>query len=544
MSVLYPITADPRFRLTTATAGQTTFSVPFFFQDNADVVVIRIDGNTGLQTTLTEGVHYSLTGALEVAGGTVTLAAGATAGDIYLRVGQAVLDRVTSITRAGKFRSEALDNDIDRFVLIAQELYRELERVPKSAYGVTPPELSAGADNTLAVWRNGNLEEGPNWEDAGGIPGPGLSTGGAQWQVPVKLSGVDYHTEWMNLPFEHLDFSGIDPKATPVDADTLLGFDSEDSAAPKTFSFSAIMTWIRAQFAGAALALAGGGTGRSLVAPTTDALLGYDLRQAQSRFMGVTELLPKGVLWGFGTGNNAGDPTNDIDIQPGAVVDSTGTYVIRLTSAVTRRLDGTSFTTGNGGVMRDTGAIANGTWHLFAILNPTTGDVQVLASLSISAPTLPSGYTVFGRIESIIRSGGVIRGYLRDGDKVMQKVPVNDLDITAPGTSAVALNVSTPANLSVDAILAVYYGDSASAASSSILLTDLRQPDTAPSTTIYTLRQGVAVGTDPAFTSAVVQVRTSAAANAQIRYRAEHSDAGVTLRITTLGWIDARGRND
>ena len=53
--------------------------------------------------------------------------------------------------------------------------------------------------------------------------------------------------------------------------------------------------------------------------------------------------------------------------------------------------------TGAGGL--DTGSLAASTWYYFYIIyNPTTGDVSTLASLSASAPTLPTGYTHYRRM--------------------------------------------------------------------------------------------------------------------------------------------------
>ena len=54
-------------------------------------------------------------------------------------------------------------------------------------------------------------------------------------------------------------------------------------------------------------------------------------------------------------------------------------------------------TTGLNGL--DTGTIASNTmYHVYAILNPTTGVSGYLASTSATSPTLPSGFTVFRRL--------------------------------------------------------------------------------------------------------------------------------------------------
>lgn len=173
MSEVLPITENPRYAISTATEGQTEFSVPFPFQANADVVVVKIVD--GAETTLAEGEDYTLTGAEDAAGGTVTLlvAGGATAGDQYLRYGQVVLDRLNAITRAGKFSSKATDDDLDRAILALQEARRDLGRAVKAKMGQAGPSIEAGDENVIPVFdAAGNLVPGPIWGDEiGGPPG-------------------------------------------------------------------------------------------------------------------------------------------------------------------------------------------------------------------------------------------------------------------------------------------------------------------------------------------------------------------------------------
>lgn len=273
--------------------------------------------------------------------------------------------------------------------------------------------------------------------------------------------------------------------------------------------------------------------------PAVPGVLRYDPVTGAPAYATATKLTGRGVLWGLGTANNVSDATNDIDISPGAVVDSTGQYIIELASAVTRRLDGTSFTTGNNGVMRDTGSISDGTWHLFAILNPTTGDTQVLASKSLSAPTLPSGYTVFGRFMSVLRVSSALVPYLQDGDRVTLKTPVNNLNAGSLGTSAVTLALSIPTGLPLVAEVAFGLTNSASTGTVFGLVTSLSATDVAPTEALchaatYTPSGGSAQ------TRVIMLVRTDS--SAQVRYRLSDSAAAIKGILTTLGWIDTRGR--
>jgi hypothetical protein len=162
MSAVFPVTADPRYRLSTAVTNQTAFSVPFPFLATADITAYKI-GLDGLTTLLSYPTNYTLTGAGNPAGGTLTLKLGAQAGQKLLIVGTASRARGNSVVRGGKFDSKAIDEDLDRLTIITQELDREMARTVRAAYGATPASLTPGVDGTLAVWQaDGELGSGPD----------------------------------------------------------------------------------------------------------------------------------------------------------------------------------------------------------------------------------------------------------------------------------------------------------------------------------------------------------------------------------------------
>lgn len=220
MSQVFPINADPRFRIYTAEDGQTAFSVPFPWQDNADIKILRTDLDD-VTTTLNEAEHYQLTGAGQTGGGTMTLNEGEEAleGEEFLILGKASLVRVSSIVQGGRFRYQGTDNDLDRLTIIAQEIERELGRALRTPYGVAGAEVEPGTDNTLARWVGGRLVPGPIWGDEiGGIPGPGLPPGGTPGQVPVRVAGPDYETEWQTpaSSADKLPLDGSSPLTGPI----------------------------------------------------------------------------------------------------------------------------------------------------------------------------------------------------------------------------------------------------------------------------------------------------------------------------------------
>jgi hypothetical protein len=189
-------------------------------------------------------------------------------------------------------------------------------------------------------------------------------------------------------------------------------------------------------------------------------------------------------------------------------------------------------TTGANGL--DAGSLANSTWyHVYAIGKPD-GMTAFLASTSVSAPTMPTGYTFKRRIGSVKTDGSAhILAFVQDSDKFEWASPVADISATNPGTSAVDRTVTVPTGVNVLAELQIVM-NSSGASFSYVLVTDKSTTDTAPSSTLTDCSPG---GGTPA---SVKYVRTNT--SAQVRSRNSFSDASTGLTINTLGWIDRRGK--
>lgn len=159
MSVALPILANDRYAVSTATEGQVDFAIDYPFQFASDILVTRTRAE--VETVLLLGDDYSIVGENEPAGGTLTLTAGAEAGDVIRRIGSAAHERTSNMTAAGKFRSQLIERDLDRLTIIAQEVNRDRQRAIKVALGQTAGEVVPGAAGTLAVWaEDGGLVEG------------------------------------------------------------------------------------------------------------------------------------------------------------------------------------------------------------------------------------------------------------------------------------------------------------------------------------------------------------------------------------------------
>jgi len=155
--------------------------------------------------------------------------------------------------------------------------------------------------------------------------------------------------------------------------------------------------------------------------------------------------------------NNATTPNTDIDFTAGVFQFSDGTGQAVLT-AMTKRLQSSgSWSAGAAGNMLLTGAKANSsTYHLFAIHNPTTGvsDYGALLGVAGTAPdptaSLPSGYTKFRRVGSILTDGsGNIRPFTQRFRTFEFTTPVLELDASGSNGSTLQ-NTSLPAGIVVN----------------------------------------------------------------------------------------------
>jgi hypothetical protein len=156
---------SPRVQYT-APSGQTTFSVPFEFFDDDDIVVINTNAG-GVDTTLTKAAtpsdasQYSVSGAGETGGGSITLGAGATLNDIYTIYRDLPIARSTDFPNSGTFPIETLNTELDKIVAMMQQNERDFNFTLKAkattstAYGLTFPELVANKILTVNSTGNG-----------------------------------------------------------------------------------------------------------------------------------------------------------------------------------------------------------------------------------------------------------------------------------------------------------------------------------------------------------------------------------------------------
>lgn len=247
----------------------------------------------------------------------------------------------------------------------------------------------------------------------------------------------------------------------------------------------------------------------------------------------------QGALVGFigGLILSAAGSTGTFGIAPGAASDSTATGLISLASAFTKTTADFVAGTGNGAL--DMGSIANTTWyHVFIIGDPALpGDI--LFSLSATSPTLPTGYTLFRRIGSMLTdSSSHWVAFTQVGNYFRWKTFIADYQNVPGVTTAVTQTLTVPTGIIVqpDLMFAINSGSSGGAGSQLAILTALNETDTAPSSVYW---QVVVNNVNNAYGSSTDVTSLWTNTSAQIRRRVSGTDAA--LSIFTNGWMDLRG---
>jgi hypothetical protein len=226
-------------------------------------------------------------------------------------------------------------------------------------------------------------------------------------------------------------------------------------------------------------------------------------------------------------------------VAAGVAGDSTNADMMTLAASISKTTGAWAVGSGNGSL--DTGAVAISTWyHVFLIKRTDTQVVDVLFSLSVSAPTMPSSYTLFRRIGSMLTDASSHWvAFTQFGDEFHWAAMVGDVSNAAATNTAVTSTLTVPTGVQVTSLFRA--GLNSPSAATGVLVTSLDENDVAP----FVLNNGacsiyVGGGVD-GFASTVLQVRTNT--SAQIRWRGQIASTG-TFSIATFGWIDRRGRDN
>ena len=140
MLLAFPAMAPPVLPFTdrlndlSPSAGTTELGYLFELKSEAGLAVIRI--RAGVRSLLVNGTDYDfLSGLGNQSGGTITLTAASLAGDRYVLLGLAPIERTTDLLDSGAFSASRYNEEGDLLTIIAQELRRDADRALKSDYG-------------------------------------------------------------------------------------------------------------------------------------------------------------------------------------------------------------------------------------------------------------------------------------------------------------------------------------------------------------------------------------------------------------------------
>lgn len=251
--------------------------------------------------------------------------------------------------------------------------------------------------------------------------------------------------------------------------------------------------------------------------------------------------------------SNGSDATNDIDFSAGFAFDGTRAYTI---GAKTKRADAT-WAAGSGA-----GGMASGvTWgandfHLFVLLNPTTGtsdfgfDTSLTgANLLASAAVIAAGFTVAKRVSSFRTAGAAWLLFTAREIGVglveyLLKTPAFELNKNYTGvddTAQTATLALVPGGIKVNAILGALLMDSTAGAGSALIVSSLDQTDTAPDQLVGSYLASLSLTSNSggnSRASGIIPVRTSTLRT--FRYRVTGSTADHDVSFCTIGWQDSR----
>lgn len=227
---------------------------------------------------------------------------------------------------------------------------------------------------------------------------------------------------------------------------------------------------------------------------------------------------------------SAAGSTGTFGVAVGVAMDSTNANMMTLASAYTKTTGSWTLGTGNGGL--DTGTIANATWyHAYLIQRVDTGVTDILFSLSASSPTLPTSYTLFRRIGSMLTNGSAqwVK-FTQTGDIFMWASPVLDVAVSNLGATPTLYTLTVAPGQKVQAILNFDFTNP------SLSWCGMYSPDLGTQT-------AVAIGTMLVLPGTTQTASINILTNTSGQIYGVCQNASTTLSVRTLGYIDRRGRD-
>lgn len=281
--------------------------------------------------------------------------------------------------------------------------------------------------------------------------------------------------------------------------------------------------------------------------------------------------LPRGWIDGLILSNDTTDATNDIAISAG-VCRSTANVINGVPSTLSRdqvdmeipvgiikqldvawapeNYDEEGFSGGGRSGGRSPSSISDTTWHTFVIGGPgLPNDVLFHDSVTQSSviAALPSGYTAYRRIGSVVRASSAIKAFTQFGDEFRWRTPAADFNSNPSSTSSAMGTLSVPIGVQVKSIItfSLFQSVSALGVTGYAVVNSPYDADNAASSSNYTnhiVSSNDSVNNLQQLADTVVaHIRTNT--SGQIRYRLSSAAASLRIEEVTHGYIDSRDRD-
>lgn len=250
------------------------------------------------------------------------------------------------------------------------------------------------------------------------------------------------------------------------------------------------------------------------------------------------------LIDGLVTSNNVTDSEHDIDIASGVATLSDGTnwVVASLSSAITKQIDAAWVVGTNQGGM-DTGSVTVSSWyHVWLIMRSDTGVVDVLFSLSATAPTMPTSYDFKRRIGSVRTNGtSNIFAYVQTGDTYQWNTWEADHDAD-PGTAEILITTLVPSGFKIQ-----WFGSlqiTQAALSSATIRARLADPDIEDVSSASPEDRSIDLICDwhSSFGAKIAgEFRKITDTSSRLAFRTDYVNVS-NVKLITHGWVDPRGR--
>ena len=238
--------------------------------------------------------------------------------------------------------------------------------------------------------------------------------------------------------------------------------------------------------------------------------------------------------------SNGTDSDHDIDIAVGEAADSTGAYLMRLTSGMTKQIDAAWAAGSNAGGMF-TGAVAVDTWyHFYEIRKDSDGTIDFGFDTSLTASNKPAGYSNYRRVGSVLTDGSSnILAFVQQGDYFYWLDSVLDVDLATLAAIATNYTLSIPP---VD-VFAIITGAAYDTDQFSIYIQDLALNDFLPVVAATSGKSGQLCSSDTAAADNTGSSNTWLVRSTDSQVVARANAAISTFKIMTHGWLDMRGKD-